>query len=54
MTRKEVAQYIGISLAKLAMIQSDIKHMKIGRVVRFRKEDVDAYISEHSKTQVVV
>lgn len=44
MTRKEAAEYIQISLSQFAKIQKDIRHIQIGKVVRFRKCDIDEYL----------
>lgn len=45
MTRKEAAAYIGISLAKFAQIQNDIVQIRIGKNVRFRKSEIDKYLT---------
>lgn len=44
MTRREAAEYIQISLSQFAKIQKDIKHIKIGKIVRFKKCDIDDYL----------
>ena len=48
MTRKEVAEYLGISTSYLSRIQHEIRQIRIGRSLRFRKVDIDEYIK--SKT----
>lgn len=48
MTRKEAAEYIQISLSKFSKIQKDIKCIRIGKSIRFRKSDVDDYLDRNS------
>ena len=54
MTQKETAVYLGTTVGSLNTWRATGKH-KIpyiiwGRSIRYRKEDLDAWIAEHSKT----
>lgn len=44
MTRKEAAEYIGVSLSKFAQFQNEINQIRIGKNVRFRKSEIDKYL----------
>lgn len=44
MTRKEAAEYIGISLAAFAKLQNEIPHIKLGKSVRFFKKHIDEFL----------
>lgn len=50
MTRKEAAEYIGFSAGTLAVWASTkkyaIKSFKVGRSIRYRKEDLDHFINQ--------
>lgn len=53
MTQKETAAYLGTTVGSLNTWRATGKH-KIpyiiwGRSIRYRKEDLDAWIAEHSK-----
>lgn len=48
MTRKEAAEYMGICLASFAKIQHKIKCIRLGRSIRFRKIDIDAFLEEEA------
>lgn len=45
LTRKEAAEYIGVSLATFAKFQKEITQIRIGRNVRFRKSALDEYLT---------
>lgn len=51
-TRKEAAEYIGISLSTFAKIQNKIKQIRIGKSVRFFKKDINEFL-EKSKIEVI-
>lgn len=44
LTKQEAAKYLGISLSTLKKIQKNIRLIKLGRLVRFDKKDLDAYL----------
>lgn len=50
--RREAAQYIKYSYGTLAVWDStkryDLKPIKIGRSIRYRKSSLDAFLEEHS------
>lgn len=46
-TRKQAAEYIGICLASFAKIQNKIPQIRIGKNVRFFKNDIDIYLKEN-------
>ena len=52
LTRKEVAEYLGISLSKFATVQKEISCIKFGGVIRFRKEDIDEWLNSKLKEGV--
>ncbi|SFM54346.1 helix-turn-helix domain-containing protein [Nitrosomonas communis] len=49
LTRQEAAEYLGVSPATLAKWASEktqaLPYIKVGRLVRYRIADLDAYIS---------
>lgn len=45
MTRKEAANYIGVSLSTFAKFQNEIKQIRIGKNVRFRKSEIDKFLT---------
>ena len=49
LTRKEMCSYLNICLSCVDRL--DIPRMKIGRSVRFRKSDVDNWLSEHKSRE---
>ena len=49
LTRKEMCSYLNICLSCVDRL--DIPRMKIGRSVRFRKSDVDAWLMEHQRRE---
>lgn len=53
MTTAQVAKHINISQAKLAQMRArgeGPKFSKIGRAIRYRRADVDAWVAEHRVT----
>lgn len=53
LTRKQAAEYLNISPGTLAVWDStkryDLKPIKIGSLVRYRKSDLDKYLDEKMK-----
>jgi len=51
LTRREAAAYLGVSEQTLAVWKClgryNIPCIKIGRMVRYRKADLDAFIAQH-------
>lgn len=49
MTKKEAAGYLGLSLATVDryMKSGDLRFVKLQRSVRFRREDLDAFLAAH-------
>jgi excisionase family DNA binding protein len=47
LTIQGVSQYLGIKPKTLYARVKEIPHYKVGRLVRFRKEDVDAWMEKH-------
>lgn len=45
LTKKEVTQYLKCSLGMVNKLMNDIPYYKIGRSVKFRKEDIVEYLS---------
>jgi excisionase family DNA binding protein len=56
LTILEVSQYLHIKPATLySKVESgDIPHYKIGRLVRFRREDIDRWMEEHRRIPIDV
>jgi len=48
LTKKEVTQYLKCSLGMVDKLMNDIPYYKIGRSVKFRKEDIVEYLN-HKK-----
>ena len=48
---KPAAEYLSISTRKLWELTNcgEIPHVRIGRSVRYRPEDLDAYIQRHTR-----
>ncbi len=46
MSREDLCESLNLSLPTLARMQNDIPHYKIGRLVRFKRHEVDAFIEE--------
>lgn len=44
LTVKEVAQYLGMKTSTVYARVPEIPHYRIGNLIRFRKEDVDAWM----------
>ena len=43
-TREEAAEYIGVSLSTFKKFMKTIKHIRIGRLIKFDVKDLDAYL----------
>lgn len=52
MDKKEAAEYLGLSLATLDryMKSGALRFVKLQRAVRYRKEDLDAFLEAHLST----
>ncbi|MBL0184914.1 MAG: helix-turn-helix domain-containing protein [Candidatus Obscuribacter sp.] len=54
LTRREAATYLGISEQTLAIWKftgsSNLPYIKIGRLVKYKKSDLDAFIEKNHKT----
>lgn len=48
MTRKEAAEYLGVSLSHFATFQNKISQIRLGANVRFRKEDIDIFVKDNT------
>lgn len=44
LTVKEVAQYLGMKTSTVYTLVPEIPHYRIGNLIRFRKDDVDAWM----------
>lgn len=44
LTIGEVARYLDIKVKSLYVKVSEIPHYRVGRLIRFRKEDIDAWM----------
>lgn len=44
LTRKEAAAWLKVSLSHFSKIQNNIKQIKLGKSVRFRKSDIEEYL----------
>lgn len=42
---KEVAQYLGMKISTVYTWVPEIPHYRIGNLIRFRKEDIDAWMA---------
>lgn len=53
MTRKEAAQYLGVSRSTLSIWHSTGRYrvplVKVGRCVRYRKQDLDEFLKQRMK-----
>jgi excisionase family DNA binding protein len=49
LTVKEAASYLNVKVSRIytATFRQEIPHIKIGRLVRFRKEDLNRWISKN-------
>lgn len=43
-TREEAAKYIGVSLSTFKKLRKEIKHIQLGRLVKYDVKDLDAYL----------
>lgn len=54
LTRREAATYLGISEQTLAIWKCtgryNLPYIKIGRLVKYKKSDLDAFIEKNHKT----
>ena len=52
LTRKEAAEYLGVKPHTLNVWAStkryNLKYIKVGRMVRYRKEDLDDFLTERT------
>lgn len=53
LTTREAAAYLSISLPTLFRLTraGELPHLRIGRVLRYRKEDLDAFLEERTTTE---
>lgn len=51
---KEVSQYLGIKISTLYFYvgNSDIPHYRIGRLIRFKKREVDQWMDGNKKDRI--
>ena len=51
MTAEEVATYLGYALGTIynKVQAGEIPHKRLGRTIRFRRSDIDAWIEEHAQ-----
>ena len=52
LTIQGVSQYLGIKPKTLYARVKEIPHYKIGRLIRFKREDVDAWMERHLVVQM--
>ena len=47
----EAAATLGISIRSLkrAVAEGSIRHVRMGRAVRFRQSDIDSYLEDHAR-----
>lgn len=45
LTVKEVAQYLGMKTSTVYALVPEIPHYRIGNLIRFRKDDIDAWMA---------
>lgn len=52
LTTKQAAAYLGVSLPTLfRLLRADqLPHLRLGRAIRFRREDLDAFIAARVTT----
>ena len=50
LTEREAAAYLGVNThwMKRARFERDFPHVKLGRLVRYKKADLDAYIAANT------
>jgi len=53
LTTKEAAAYLSISLPTLFRLTraGDLPHLRIGRTIRYRREDLDAFLEARATTK---
>ena len=53
LSTREAAAYLSISLSTLFRLTraGEVAHVRIGRVFRYRPEDLDAFLESHSTTK---
>lgn len=51
LTYPEAADYMGVSLATVKRLVADgsLRHVPIGRAIRFRREDLDRYLDREAR-----
>ena len=54
LTIEDVAQYLGIKVKTLYARVSKIPHYRVGRLIRFKKEDVDAWMESKKRDGTAV
>ena len=47
LTIQEVSRYLGIKPKTLYARVNEIPHYKVGRLIRFRKDEIDAWMQKH-------
>jgi len=50
LTIRQVADYLGIKVSNLYSKIPEIPHYRIGRLLRFKKEDIDVWIESKRET----
>lgn len=57
-TREQAAKYLGVTAATLAVWASlkryDLPYIKVGRLAKYRRADLDAFIARHTILQADV
>ncbi len=51
LTLQEVAAYLNMKAKTLYALVPEISHYKVGRLIRFKKEDVDHWMEQHRMTR---
>ena len=49
----EAAEYLGVSLSTIHRLTraGELAHVRVGRLIRFRREDLDSFLAERSTTK---
>lgn len=49
----EAAAYLGFSLSTIHRLTraGELAHVRVGRLIRFRREDLDSFLAERSTTE---
>jgi excisionase family DNA binding protein len=49
-TKKQAARFLNVSVASIErLMRAGLRHIKVGNLVRFRDEDLSAYLDQNAR-----